>query len=387
MSLIFLADDFPPARGGIQTYAAELARAVAEAGEEVRVVAGAQPGSEAFDADMPCPVLRVPTAGGYLPAAMNLAAGAEQAAAELEGPLRCLVCTKWSPEGPGAIWAARSLARPFVLLGHGGEFCLAQGQLMKWLVQRVVLRRAALCLANSSYTADLFRRARVPAERIGVIHGGVRPERFQAPPEDIERLRERLGLAGRPVLLTVARLVARKGHAQVLRALPRVLERVPDACYLVVGDGPLARELRELADELKLAENVVFTGPVSDADLAAYYGACDVFVMPSVPVRGELAEGLGLTFLEAAAAGRPSVGTRFGGIPDAIADGETGLLVEPGDEDQLADALTRLLADPDRARRMGEAARERVQAQFTWNTVADLFLQQIRRITLSRSES
>lgn len=382
MGLIFLADDFPPATGGIQTYAAELARAVAETGEEVRVVARAQPGAEAFDADLPCPVLRVPTGGGYLPAALSLAAGAERAAAGLSGPLRCLVCTKWSPEGPGAIWAARSLRRPFVLIGHGGEFSHVGGQLVKWLVQRAVLRRAALCLANSSYTAGLFRRAKVQERRIGVIYGGVRPERYRAEPEQIEALRERLGLTGRRVILTVARMVRRKGHEHVLRALPMVTEAVPDAAYLVVGDGPLADELRALTHELKLHQSVVFAGAVADEDLAACYGLCDVFAMPSVPVPGELAEGLGLAYLEAAAAGRPSVGTRFGGIPDAIADGETGLLVEPADDAGLAEALIELLADPERTQRMGQAARERVEAQFTWSCVAERFLEQVHRIPL-----
>jgi len=380
MSLIFLADDFPPATGGIQTYSAELARAVAEAGEEVRVVAAAQPGSEDFDAGMPCPVLRVPTGGGYLPAALNLAAGAEQAAAELTEPPRCLVCTKWSPEGPAAIWAARSLRRPFVLIGHGGEFALAGGQLVKWLVQRVVLRRAALCLANSSYTADLFRRAGVRDERVSVIGGGVSPERYRAKPDRIEQLRERLGLRGRRVILIVARLVRRKGHRHLLQALTGVREQVPEAACLIVGDGPLGEELRALAAELGLAGDVVFAGAMPEEELAACYGLCEVFAMPSVPVRGELAEGLGLAFLEAAAAGRPSVGTRFGGIPDAVEDGETGLLVEPGDAEALAEALARLLTDPEEARRMGEAARERVEAQFTWARVAERFLEQVRRI-------
>lgn len=382
MSLIFLADDFPPATGGIQTYAAELARAVAEAGEEVRVVARAQPGSDSVDAELPCPVLRVPTGGGYVPAALSLAAGAERAAAEMTEPVRCLVCTKWSPEGPGAIWAARSLRRPFVLIGHGGEFSHVGGQLMKWLVQRVVLRRAALCLANSSYTAGLFRRAGVQERRVGVIYGGVRPERFRPEPEQVERVRARLGPGNRHVILTVARLIRRKGHEHVLRALPQVLQAVPDTAYLIVGDGPLADELRALVEELGLTDSVIFAGAAAEEELAACYALGDVLAMPSVPVRGELAEGLGLAYLEAAAAGRPSVGTRFGGIPDAIADGETGLLVEPGDDAALAEALIRLLADPDEARRMGQAARERVEAQFTWARVAERFLEQVHRIPL-----
>jgi phosphatidylinositol alpha-1,6-mannosyltransferase len=380
MSLIFLADDFPPAIGGIQTYACELAAAVAGLGESVVAVASQQAGSEAVDRALPCPVVRVPTSGGYAAAALRMAAGAEQAARMMQGPPRCLVATKWSPEGPAAIWAARTLRCPFVLIGHGGEFSTSARQLFKWLVQRVVLRRAALCLANSSHTAERFARARVPAERIEVIYGGVRVERFAEPPPQAVELREQLDLTGKRVVLSVARLVRRKGHDCVLRALPRVAEAVPAVVYLIVGDGPLREELRALAAELGVAEQVRFAGAAPEELLPAYYHVCDVFVMPSRAVRGELVEGFGLAFLEASAAGKPVIGTRFGGIEDAVVDGVSGLLVEPEDPDALAEALMRTLTDEQLARRLGEQGRERVLKEFTWEAVAERFLSALQRV-------
>lgn len=380
MSIIFIADDFPPEIGGIQTYACELARATAELGEEVAVVASAQPGSEAIDAELPCTVARVPTAGGYPLAAMNLAAGVTEVAQTLSAAPRCMVATKWSPEGPAAILAFRALRCPIVLIGHGGEFSAASGQPMKWLVQRVVLRRAARCLANSAYTADLFRRARVPPERIGVIGGGVRPEQFPADPAAAAELRAELGVDDRPLLLTVARLVERKGHETVLRALPAVREAVSDVAWAVVGEGPMRERLEALTDELDLRAAVRFTGRLAAERLAACYAAADLFVMPSHAVPGELAEGLGLAYLEAAAAGVPSVGSDFGGIPDAIADGETGLLVPPRDSAALAEALVRLLTDSALRDRMGAAARERVEREFTWRRVAERFLAELEHV-------
>lgn len=380
MSIVFLADDFPPAVGGIQTYAYELALAVAEQGEEVAVVASAQPGSEAVDEPLPYPVLRVPTSGGYAAAAMRMAAGAEEAARTLQSPLRCLVATKWSPEGPAAIWAVKQLHRPFVLLGYGGEFLTSAGQFLKWLVQRSVLKRAALCLAISNYTADRFARARVPRERIEVIYGGVRPERFEQAPPETEQLREDLDLAGKQVILTVARLIRRKGHDCVLRAMPTVLEAAPEAAYLIVGDGPTRDELNALVDELGLTDHVRFAGSVAAELLPAYYHLCDVFVMPGRPVRGELAEGLGLAYLEASAAGKPVIGTRFGGTEDAVAEGESGLLVEPSNIDGLAEALMSILTDHDLATRLGEAGRARVLRDFTWARVAKRFLGALDRL-------
>lgn len=380
MSLIFLADDFPPEVGGIQTYACELARAVAELGEEVAVVASQQPGSEAVDEALPCLVVRVPTAGGYAAATLRMAAAAEQAAKLVQSPPRCLVATKWSPEGPAAIWATRALRCPFVLIGHGGEFSTSAGQFIKWLVQRAVLKRAALCLANSSHTAERFAKAGVPAERIEVIYGGVRPEPFAQPPAEVGRLREQLDLAGKRVILTVARLVRRKGHDCVLRALPEVLARVPGAAYVIVGDGPMRDELTELAGELGLSERVRFVGRAPEGLLPAYYHLCDVFVMPSRLVPGKLVEGFGLAFLEAAAAGKPVIGTRFGGIQDAVADGVSGLLVEPEDDDALAEALARILGDQELARRLGDAGRQRVLKEFTWKAVAERFVGALDRL-------
>jgi len=382
MRLIFLADDFPPQLGGIQTYTYELASAVARAGVDIAVVASAQSDSDSVDEALPFPVVRVPTRGSYVGAALQLSAGAEQAARELGGPPRCLVATKWSPEGPAAIWAGRFLRRPFVLIGYGGEFSHTGGQLIKRLVQRIVMRRAALFMAISNFTADLFLQAKAPQDRVSIMYGGVRAERFAVEAGDVEQFRNQHGIGNRRVLLTLARLVGRKGHDIVLRAMPEILRAVPDAVYVIAGDGPTREPLEALVDELGLADSVVFTGRVPDERMAACYHACDLFVMPSRPVPGELAEGLGLAYMEAAACGKPSVGTRFGGIPDAIAEGETGLLVDTDDAAGLAEAVAGLLADPARAAALGEAARARVLDEFTWDRVAARFIEQVERINV-----
>lgn len=374
MSVIFLADDFPPALGGIQTFACELARAVAQLGEEVGVVAGRQDGWEAFDAELPFEVVRVPTEGSYPMAAMNLSAGVNQVAQRLESPPHCIVATKWSPEGPAAVLTRGQHRGLMVLLGHGGEFCHSGGNLLKWLVQKMVLRRMDLCLANSQYTAGLFAKARVPRERIDIIYGGVRPERFEIPEESVREFRQTMDLGDAPLLLTASRLVERKGHDTVMQALPAVLERFPQTIWVVAGEGPMAEHLAGMAAELGVGKSVRFIGRADDERLAVLYAAADLYVMPSRPIRGKLAEGLGLAYLEAAAAGTPGIATDFGGISDAIVDGETGVLVEPDQPGALAEAITSLLADDERRLAMGEAARERVLAEFTWTHVAERFL-------------
>lgn len=384
MSVIFLADDFPPEVGGIQTYACELARATAELGEEVAVVASRQEGDEDFDSQLPFVTVRVPTRGSRPAAAMNLAEGARHAASQLQTPLLCLIATKWSPEGPAAILAHGQLRCPLVLLGHGGEFSHSGGSPVKWMVQRVVLRRMTLCLANSRFTADLFRRARVPHERVGTIFGGVHAEHFNAADEDAAAIRAELNLGDRPVLLTVARLVERKGHDTVLAAMPAVLEQVPDLTYVITGDGPLRREIETRIHEMELEDHVLMTGEIAHERLPALYAAADLFVMPSRPVPGELAEGFGLAFLEAAVARVPGIGTDFGGIADAIEDGETGLLVPPRDHEALAVSITELLGDDALRRRMGDAARERALERFSWRRVAERMIYELSSLNHER---
>ncbi|MFO8079829.1 MAG: glycosyltransferase family 4 protein [Armatimonadota bacterium] len=378
MSIIFLADDFPPELGGIQTFSCELARATAELGEEVVVVASRQDETESVDADLPFTIIRVPTGGSYPMAAMNLSAGAQQAGATLaETPPRCVVATKWSPEGPAAILAYGNLQCPLVLIGHGGEFSLSSRSLLKWLTQKVVLKRMHLCLANSHYTAGLFREAGIPDDRLGIIYGGVRVQDYDVPEERVARLREEMGLGDGPLLVTASRIVERKGHDTVLQALPDLLQRFPGLVWVVTGEGSLEEQLSAQVQALGVADSVRLVGRVERERLAALYAVADLYVMPARPVRGKLAEGLGLVYLEAAAAGTPSVATDFGGIPDAIVDGETGLLVEPDDPEALAAAIAELLEDDERRTAMGRAARERVRDEFTWTRVAERFLEHL----------
>jgi glycosyltransferase involved in cell wall biosynthesis len=165
------------------------------------------------------------------------------------------------------------------------------------------------------------------------------------------------------ILLTVARLTASdsyKGVDHVIQALPAVLSAVPDAYYVVVGDGDDRGRLECLAVDAKIRDHVLFVGTKGGEELAGYYHACDVFVMPS------RSEGFGVVFLEAMSHGKPMVAANSGGAPEVVEDGVTGLLVEYGDVPALACSLTRLLTDRADRQRMGEAGRRRVEAQYTF---------------------
>lgn len=174
-----------------------------------------------------------------------------------------------------------------------------------------------------------------------------------------------------PTIVTVARLVDRyKGHDVVLQALPAVLRRVPDARWIVVGDGPLRPELEATARRLGVADSVTFTGRVPDAGRDAILRAASVFVMVSrLPRTGMGGEGFGIVYLEAALHGVPSVAGAVGGALDAIVHRETGLLVDPSSADAVADALTTLLTDEPLRAGLGQAARDRA-LHFSWESMS-----------------
>ena len=168
-----------------------------------------------------------------------------------------------------------------------------------------------------------------------------------------QAVRARLGLAGRPVVVCVSRMVPRKGQDTLISAWPRVLAEVSDAVLLLVGDGPYAAALKRLAQRLGVGDAVLFTGPVPWAELPGYYDAANVFAMPCRTRRGGLdVEGLGIVYLEASATGLPVIGGDSGGAPDAILAGESGYVVN--DVPGVAARITELLTDPAKAKAMGE---------------------------------
>jgi phosphatidylinositol alpha-1,6-mannosyltransferase len=158
----------------------------------------------------------------------------------------------------------------------------------------------------------------------------------------------------------------------VIRALPRLRESIPEVNYLIVGDGPYRPQLESLAEAMGVQDHVIFAGQVPTEELPDVYALSDVFVMPSRErLEVDDVEGFGIVFLEASACAKPVIGGRSGGIPEAIVDGVTGLLVDAHDPEDIGNALARLLTDRDLAIRLGQQGRLRVVHDFDWARVAD----------------
>jgi len=375
--ILIVSEDYPPYPGGVAQWAAGMALALNRRGHSVTVLSrergtpAAEPGAES---------LTLRTIRGRRWRQFRSWHFRRAAGALLDRePQDLVIATTWN--------AARGIAGP--VLRRGGRLaCVAHGLEVTrrmpglkrlWLAH--TLRRCECVIAVSTFTRDSLREGfRIDPDRLFLLSNGVDPSVFR-PGLDASRVRERHGLLDRRVILTLARVVERKGHDLVIRALPQILSRVPDAVYLVAGPGEagLLNRLRRLADELGVGSAVVFAGSLPGDEVPLYYNACEVYVMPSrvLAASGDT-EGFGITFLEANACGKPVVGGRSGGVADAIEDGITGFLVDPADPGDLAEKILILLANPDRARAMGQAGRGRVQELHTWDRIAALLSDRLK---------
>ena len=241
---------------------------------------------------------------------------------------------------------------------------------MKGIMRRV-FKGASGVFSVSGYTRDLLLTQCMPDDGVCVISNGIDTSRFREG-LDGQAIRSRYGFENRRLLLTVSRLTPRKGHDTVLRACPAILEKIPDLAYLIVGDGPERERLEALSRDLGLEGVVVFAGEVDDDELIGSNAACDCFVLPAREIidNGTVkdAEGFGIAFLEAGACGKPVVGGRSGGIPEAVVDGVTGILVDPDDAEDVATAVTSILSDPALAAQMGGEGRRRT-TDLDWSRI------------------
>jgi phosphatidylinositol alpha-1,6-mannosyltransferase len=278
-----------------------------------------------------------------------------------------LHCGQILETGMGAPWLKRKYGVPYLLHTYGEELSIycrrprLRGHLCR------ILAEASGVTTISAYSAGLLRRMAGYEGPVLLVHPGVDTERFA--PGDGNGIRRRLDLGGGPLMVTVSRLMRRKGHDRVLEALPRIRERFPALRYAIAGTGPDEPRLRRLVREQRLEECVTFLGRVTAEDLVSLMQAADLFVHPNRDLENGDVEGFGIVFLEASACGTPVIGGNSGGAPDAIRDGVNGFLVEPNDVGQLADRVIFLLEDAALRERMGAAGREWAM-QFRWDTAA-----------------
>ena len=365
--VLLVTNDFPPRPGGIQAYLEALTTNLAEIGEHtLTVYAPRWKQAEQYDSSAPFEVVRHP--GALMLPVPDVDARMRELIAAHD------VDTVWfgaaAPLGLLARRARQAGADRVVASTHGHE--------VGWSmlpVARSALRRIGedsdVVTYISRYTRDRFAPAFGPRTALEHLPPGVDAQRFRPDASARADLRERYGLGERPVILCLSRLVPRKGQDMLIRALPTIRSRIDGAALVIVGGGPYLPTLRRLASSLDVADQVTFTEGVAPAELPAHHAMADVFAMPCRTRGAGLdVEGLGIVYLEASASGVPVVAGRSGGAPEAVQQGRTGLVVDGRSTGQIADAVSRILEDPELAARMGAAGRQWIVERWRWQTHA-----------------
>lgn len=385
LNILIVAADFKPDIGGVPEYTHQVARGLHRRGDRVTVLAARTPGDEAFDAGCEYEVLRADCTLSSRSLDLEVVACLPEWLRVIDYVARvrradCVFCNRPFPMGLSCALAARRLCLPYVVAVHGHEATMPAVLGLRPIQKDYALRRADRVFCISRYTRDRVTELGVAPDRIAVIPGGVDPEAFR-PGDGGRQVRAQFGLNGHRMVLTLGRLVERKGADRVLRAMETVLEGVPDTVYVVAGSGPCEAGLRRQAQALRrLRGHVLFAGPVRDCERVDLYNACDVFAMPCRELADGDAEGFGVAFLEANACGKPVVAGRSGGAPDAVVDGYNGLLVDPWDANDVAYGLSMLLMDRDYAQRLGENGLRRVREELSWEKVTERIREEIRQV-------
>jgi len=372
MRLIIISQDFPPETGGIQTYSYQIAQRLAAMCTKLTVFAPDKPGAQTVDNTIDAEVRRinVPNTLLFLPLMYLLSVFARKQKTEV------VFHSQWQTVIPSILAKKAGSIQKIAIAAHARELLFNPFKhtllaSMYKRYQKYVLSKGDMFFPVSDYTAALLRDKGVPADKINVVINGTDPEQFK--PIDVNDMKQQLGLEKKKIILTVTRLVSRKGIDTVIKAMPAVLTKVPEAHYVIAGEGEDEEKLKQLAGQYNLTGSVSFMGRVAYDKLINIYNMCDVFVMPSKTTPPDV-EGFGIVFLEANACGKPVIGTNSGGIPSAIINNKTGLIVHEENISELSKAITNLLIDRQKAKELGKKGRQRVLDEANWNsTTTKLF--------------
>ncbi len=374
---LLLTYDFPPIGGGIARWMAELAKRYPPG--TLVVSTGQHPDAPDVDATFPNRVDRLPLPARRLRSLQGLLHWSRRAAVlTRQCGVEFIWCGNMKPASYPAKWTMERLGTPFGVLLHGGDLLILQHQvhqsLLKRRTARALLSSAAVLVANSQWTREccitLLSELEIESaeSHVQVVPLGA-DHVFFRPGVDTAAVRARYGLGEGRWLLSVARLARHKGVDTALIALSQLRDRFSDLRYAVVGTGEELESLEALAGRLGVGDRVRFLTDVPDRDLPAIYNCAEVYLGVS-RLMEQRVEGFGISLAEASACGVPVVAGRSGGIPEAVRDGETGMLVDAESPEAVGEALRVLLDDAALRARLGQAGRRSVESYYNWDRVA-----------------
>jgi phosphatidyl-myo-inositol dimannoside synthase len=371
--ILFISDSFSPHAGGSREYYFNLYSELARLGlATVTIITKKVPGWSVFDAAHTSAGLRILRrfrplrSWSYRQLPKGLLPFAHILWRVLRDSPDLIHAGDLYPQGVIANAVSHLTGIPYVIYCHGEEVLQTDHYRYQPRIRNRLYNDAATVIANSDFTRGQLLRVGVSDDRITKITPGVDSARFSPDVPDAE-LTQKYGLAGKLVVLTVGRLVPRKGHRTALQVVANLCKDFPELRYVIAGTGPEEHNLRQLALSLGITDRVTFTGLISAEMLPRLYRLCDVMLLANrQEANGDL-EGFGMVFLEANAVAKPVVGGFSGGAIEAIDDGVTGFLADPSSVSGMENAVRKLLNNPELRLAMGSAGRKRVEALFNWN--------------------
>lgn len=385
LRITLLTDVFLPQAGGSRFYYYNLFRRISSR-DEVTLLTSKVPGWEAFDAREQTSTFRIHRRFKPLPT-WSYSQLPKMAGTLLRTLLSVLLhrpdvlhCGDLYPPGLTGVIVKKLLGVPFVAYCHGEDITLTGERRYQPKIRNLIYRSADAVVANGAFAVDKLIEIGIPRNNVFKITPGLDTSVFFPASSDL--LRQRYGLRDELVLVTVARLIPRKGHSRVLHAIAALGADVPPLKYVIAGRGPQEQTLRDLAAELQIEDKVIFAGFVAEEEINLHYNLADIVLMPNTEEEGDV-EGFGMVFLEANAAGKPVIGGRSGGTADAVEDGVSGFLVNSADNVELIERLRQLLTDTDLRTSMGAAGLLRVKTEFAWEPRAA----KLRKITADIASS
>lgn len=388
MNIVIVAIDFKPNIGGVAEYTHQIAYHLHLAGDNVLVLSKKMEKDKDFDSTCPYKIKRYDYDSLKFSRVRRYQAIKNIA---IEHSANVIISNAFLSETSLCYIVSKFKNIPYCIFAYGMEFNkkFDLGRDLKGifatLKERLYiilsLKGANRVFCVSNFTQKLVENHGVSHSRTLILFPGLSKSYLATAIKKLNfPLIERLKLHNKQVVLTISRLIERKGIDKAIRAMEIVRKKIPNIIYIIVGDGPYRSNLEKLAEKLNLQDNVIFTGYVREEEKSSYYNVANMFVMPNRELDNGDVEGFGIVFLEANAHGKPVIGGKSGGVVDAIVANETGLLVNPIDVEEIASAMLQLLENEDYAKQLGMNGKKRAKEEFNWEILISRMQSELRQL-------
>lgn len=373
LKTLLITTDYPPKIGGVSEYLSQICRRLPE--DEIVVLTTTEHNSADFDLIENYKIIRknlLYSCKLVWPKWLKLLFSAYSTVKDT-GCNQILV-GQILPVGTVAMILNILFKIPYIVSTHAMDITILSNSQRKTGLAKKILKRSKKVITVSHYTRSKLIQLGVDKDKISII----------SPATDIyiksninkaDEFTEKFGLTGKKIILTVGRIIERKGHLEVLKSLPEIIKAVPNVNYLITSEGPYLSVLKKYVKEQGLEQHVTFAGTISRDELASIYQIADIFIMPTRMLANNDVEGFGIVYLEANAFAKPVIAYNSGGVSDAVLHNKTGILVEPKNPHEIAKNVIMLFQDEEFAKKLGLNGKNRVLEEFNWDIKTKSFIE------------